>query len=452
LIDGVIIFVTLWISSFVHIDNRWADDYWPVSIMAIVLFYLFASLSNLYGHWRSEALTREYSRVLSSWIGAFVFLLVMASAMKTTVHYSRIVFFSWAGLAPLVMCLWHRYLYDHAELVPFSQREIVRVVIAGVDDYTLQVARFIERSNTSHLKFMGFYDDDDSLAQLDHLKESGFRHLGGLKDMEKDAQVGSYHLVYLNAKRYKSLDVSQWVRKLSDSTACVYLLMDDSISPFSFAPHIHNFGKARAVSLYERPFKGWQLRVKRVEDVTISALILLLIAMPMLLIALAIKLTSRGPIIFAQRRYGEGGRPFKMYKFRSMTVAEDGEQVIQAQKGDARVTTLGKFLRRRSLDELPQFVNVLKGDMSIVGPRPHASVHNEFYRKKILGYMLRHKVKPGITGLAQISGSRGLTATEASMRKRIEFDLQYIEHWSLWLDLKIIFINCFKGFNDPDAF
>ena len=158
----------------------------------------------------------------------------------------------------------------------------------------------------------------------------------------------------------------------------------------------------------------------------------------MLGIALAVKLTSPGPAIFKQRRYGLNGEEIIVYKFRSMRVSEDGQKIEQAQKNDPRITKIGAFLRRSSLDELPQFINVLQGRMSIVGPRPHAVAHNELYRKLIKGYMLRHKVKPGITGWAQVNGFRGETEVLEKMQARIEFDLDYMQNWSIWFDSWII--------------
>ncbi|MFB1340553.1 exopolysaccharide biosynthesis polyprenyl glycosylphosphotransferase, partial [Escherichia coli] len=172
----------------------------------------------------------------------------------------------------------------------------------------------------------------------------------------------------------------------------------------------------------------------------------------LLIIACLIKLTSPGPIIFKQTRYGMDGKPIKVWKFRSMSVMENDNKVIQATKNDIRITKIGRLLRRTSLDELPQFFNVLFGGMSIVGPRPHAVAHNEQYRNLIEGYMLRHKVKPGITGWAQINGWRGETDTLEKMEKRVEFDLEYIREWSIWLDLKIIFLTIFKGFINKSAY
>jgi putative colanic acid biosynthesis UDP-glucose lipid carrier transferase len=192
------------------------------------------------------------------------------------------------------------------------------------------------------------------------------------------------------------------------------------------------------IAVCETPFTGLDGLVKRASDIVFSLLILLLISPVLLGIAMAIKLTTQGPVLFKQRRYGLDGEQIVVYKFRSMTVADDGERVVQASRTDARITPLGALLRRTSLDELPQFVNVLQGRMSIVGPRPHAVAHNEFYRKLIKGYMVRHKVKPGITGWAQVNGFRGETDTLEKMQGRIDCDLDYLRHWSLALDIQII--------------
>jgi len=206
-----------------------------------------------------------------------------------------------------------------------------------------------------------------------------------------------------------------------------------------------------ALSMCESPFFGYRAIAKRATDVLISATALLLAAPLMLAIALLVRLTSRGPVIFRQRRYGLNGEEIMVYKFRTMTVTDDGPMIVQATKLDPRTTRVGRFLRRYSLDELPQLMNVLGGQMSLVGPRPHAVAHNELYRKLIKGYMLRHKVKPGITGLAQVNGLRGETRTVEQMEARIRFDLEYLRNWSLELDLQILAKTVLRVFNDTKA-
>jgi putative colanic acid biosynthesis UDP-glucose lipid carrier transferase len=206
------------------------------------------------------------------------------------------------------------------------------------------------------------------------------------------------------------------------------------------------------ISLWETPFYGINGWVKRIEDIVLASLILLLVSPLMLIIALGVRLSSPGRVIFKQRRYGLDGKEIRIYKFRTMKVCEDGPEIAQATLNDNRVTRLGKFLRRTSLDELPQFFNVLQGKMSIIGPRPHAVAHNEYFRRLIPGYMLRHKVRPGITGWAQINGYRGETETLEKMEKRLEYDLDYLRRWSLWLDLKIIFLTIFRAARSSDAY
>ncbi|WP_328705926.1 exopolysaccharide biosynthesis polyprenyl glycosylphosphotransferase [Acinetobacter baretiae] len=200
------------------------------------------------------------------------------------------------------------------------------------------------------------------------------------------------------------------------------------------------------------PFVGFNKLIKRLEDIIVSFIILLLISPLLLIISILVKTTSHGPILFKQSRHGLNGTVIKVWKFRSMSVMEEGQSVKQATKNDHRVTKVGAFLRKTSLDELPQFFNVLFGSMSIVGPRPHALSHNEYYAQHINDYMLRHMVKPGITGLAQVSGWRGETDTLDKMENRVKCDLEYIAHWSLWLDIKLIFLTILRGFTQKTAY
>jgi putative colanic acid biosynthesis UDP-glucose lipid carrier transferase len=241
------------------------------------------------------------------------------------------------------------------------------------------------------------------------------------------------------------------IKSLTDTT-CSVILIPDIFTFNILQSRTEEVNGVPVVPLFDTPLNGINMVFKRMEDIILSLFILLLISPLLIIISLAVKITSPGPVIFRQTRYGMDGKPIKVWKFRSMVVMENDTEVKQATKDDVRVTAVGKFLRRTSLDELPQFFNVLFGEMSIVGPRPHAVSHNEQYRSLIEGYMLRHKVKPGITGWAQINGWRGETDTLDKMEKRIEFDLEYIRSWSVWLDLKIIIMTIFKGFVNKSAY
>jgi putative colanic acid biosynthesis UDP-glucose lipid carrier transferase len=239
--------------------------------------------------------------------------------------------------------------------------------------------------------------------------------------------------------------------ELHDTTASIYFAPDIFLFDLIQA-RVESIAGFPVVAICESPFQGMPALAKRLSDIVIAGAFLLLAAPLMLGIAAAIKLTSPGPVIFRQRRYGLDGREIVVYKFRSMTVMEDGGQVRQASRNDNRVTPLGAFLRASSLDELPQFINVLQGRMSVVGPRPHAVAHNELYRKLIKSYMVRHKVRPGITGWAQVNGLRGETDTVEKMQARIEYDLDYLRHWSLKLDLAIIWRTVFVVWKKQNAY
>jgi len=251
--------------------------------------------------------------------------------------------------------------------------------------------------------------------------------------------VKKHHIdvIYLSLPMASQQRILSLLDALRDTTCSIYFVPDTFVTDL-IQGRMDSVGGIPVVAVCETPFTGLNRVIKRGTDIVLSLLILTLISPLLVVIALGIKLTSPGPAIFRQRRYGLDGNEITVYKFRSMTVMDDGETIQQAQKDDPRVTRIGALLRRMSLDELPQFFNVLQGRMSIVGPRPHAIAHNEMYRKLIKGYMLRHKVPPGITGWAQINGFRGETDTLEKMKGRIDHDLEYLRNWSLRLDLYII--------------
>jgi putative colanic acid biosynthesis UDP-glucose lipid carrier transferase len=226
--------------------------------------------------------------------------------------------------------------------------------------------------------------------------------------------------------------------ELKDTTTSIYFLPDIFLTDL-IQGRMGQVDGIPVVAVCETPFTGIDGMIKRIADIGFSSIMLIVLSPLLLAISLGVKLTSPGPIIFKQRRYGLDGNEILVYKFRSMTTCDNGSNVVQATKHDARITPFGGFLRKTSLDELPQFINVLQGRMSIVGPRPHAVAHNELYRKLIKGYMVRHKVKPGITGWAQVNGLRGETDTLDKMQARIEHDIDYLRNWSPRLDVYILF-------------
>jgi putative colanic acid biosynthesis UDP-glucose lipid carrier transferase len=258
-----------------------------------------------------------------------------------------------------------------------------------------------------------------------------------LDQLVKRARRGSIDIVYITFPMRAEERIRDVLVKLADTTASVYIVPDFFVFELLHARWT-NINGLPAVSVFENPLYGIDGLAKRSVDLLLGTLGLAAAALPMLVIAAAVKLTSPGPVFFRQRRYGLDGREIQVWKFRSMICCDNGAAVQQATSDDDRVTRVGRLLRRTSLDELPQLFNVLEGSMSLVGPRPHANAHNELYRSLIDGYMLRHKVKPGITGLAQVNGYRGETETLEKMEQRVACDHQYIRDWSLWMDLKIL--------------
>lgn len=301
------------------------------------------------------------------------------------------------------------------------------------------------------LDLLGFFDD----KQRDpiRLADSKVRLpiSGNLEQLVEQARAGQIDRVYITLPMRSEARIKWLVAQLSDTTVSVYIVPDVFVFELLHS-RSQNINGVPTISIFDSPMTGANTIIKRLEDVFLSSLILCFIAVPMLAISIAVKLSSPGPVFFRQKRYGIDGRSIEVWKFRSMRVMENGADVVQATRGDNRITSVGAFLRRTSLDELPQFINVLLGDMSIVGPRPHAVAHNEQYRGQINSYMLRHKVKPGITGWAQVNGWRGETDTLDKMQKRVEHDLAYIHNWSLWWDLKIVFLTVFKGFIHKNAY
>jgi putative colanic acid biosynthesis UDP-glucose lipid carrier transferase len=306
-------------------------------------------------------------------------------------------------------------------------------VIVGANDTGLSLAERIREYPYLLMEVRGYFDDRDESRS----SASNMLLLGGVSDVAAYVREHGIQMIFISLPMAQQPRIRKLLDDLHDTTASIYFLPDVYIFDLMQA-RFDNVGGVPVVAICESPFYGVDSVVKNISDFVLAFLILILLLPFMLCIALAVKLTSPGPAVFKQRRYGLNGEEIIVYKFRSMTVSEDGPNIVQAQKNDQRLTRIGAFLRRTSLDELPQFLNVLQGRMSLVGPRPHAVAHNELYRKLIKGYMLRHKVKPGITGWAQVNGLRGETEDLEKMQARIEFDLHYLQNWSIWLDLWII--------------
>ncbi|KAF3998016.1 undecaprenyl-phosphate glucose phosphotransferase [Glaciimonas immobilis] len=371
--------------------------------------------------------------IFLGWAVIVFMLMLIGEATELRHEFSASVILIWITLTPFALLLSRFAAYD---LVFNTRKEhaIRSAVIIGSNDPGFDVLRRLQSPRNPGVEVRGYFDDRDQSARPAGLNCA---YLGALEDVGAYVGLHKIKTIFICFPMSPNPRILTLLDVLRDTTASVYFIPDTYTFDLMGARLAH-VGGIPVIGVCETPFMGGNGLVKRGSDIVLALLIQIMLLPIMLFIAIGIKLTSAGPIIFAQRRYGLNGEEIVVYKFRSMAVCEDGPVIAQAKKNDARVTRLGAFLRRTSLDELPQFINVLQGRMSIVGPRPHAVAHNEMYRKLIKGYMLRHKVKPGITGWAQVNGLRGETDTIEKMRLRIQFDLEYLKNWSLAFDLLII--------------
>lgn len=376
----------------------------------------------------------HFRNLIFGWVVVLTLLGIVGQLSGLIRIYDRGVLWAWSVLTPIFLFIAHAWVRNHLEVLR-AQGRIRHAVIVGANELGLKLASKIHQQRSLMMRVEAFFDDRFDARSDDQLKQVV---AGGIDDVARYVSEHPIDVVYITLPMLDHARVMDLVNSLRDTTASIYFVPDIFMFDLVQA-HLDTVNGVPVISVFETPLTGLNSINKRLFDFFTAGTILLLISPLLIAIALMIKYTSSGPVIFKQRRYGIDGESFMVYKFRSMSVCEDSGVIAQATQNDARVTRLGAILRKTSLDELPQLFNVLTGSMSIVGPRPHAIAHNEHYRKIIRGYMWRHKVKPGITGWAQINGYRGETDTLDKMESRVIYDISYLKNWSLWLDLTIIF-------------
>jgi putative colanic acid biosynthesis UDP-glucose lipid carrier transferase len=430
----------------------WDLKYTLAGLIAAILFIFVGEVAGVYRPWRGETVKRQFFQILVVWFGTFFTLLLLAYGFKASEQFSRVSVAAWLTLTPFALSGW-RVAGRMAFSALSSGTQFTRnAIVWGANESGEALARTIRESPWLAVKLVEYVADRDAeCGAAGEGAASGAEDFTKLERLELQAKRGEFDILYIALPVTARARIVEIIDRLADTTVAVYMV-PDYFTTSLFHGKWSNLEGIPLISVFDSPFWGVDGWLKRAQDVVLSSLFLLLAAIPMLMIAGAVKLSSPGPVLFKQRRYGVDGRQITVWKFRSMGVCEDGAKVTQATRNDPRVTRLGGFLRRTSLDELPQFINVLMGDMSIVGPRPHAVAHNELYRKQVKGYMLRHTVRPGITGWAQVNGWRGETDNLEKMQKRVEHDLWYIRNWSLWLDIKIIAITVVRGFVGSNAY
>ncbi|MGE4371210.1 MAG: undecaprenyl-phosphate glucose phosphotransferase [Burkholderiaceae bacterium] len=433
LVDFLLIIGGSYVAHWLRFDDWFMLDHYLVATMVVaVVLVVCQILLGTYLSWRGRHLWAQLGRMFAGWLVALAVLASIAVLLKVAEDYSRIWLVSTLAVALAFVTIFRVCVFLFLRNLRMHGRNLKHVAVVETENAAAPVRAILSDLPEHGYRvscFLPLQENEDWYVTLRaEVEERGVHEVWLCLPLNQGEAIK--RVIY--ALRHLTVDV-RYVPDLGDLP-----LLNHRIS---------SIGGLYALDISRSPMEGPARIVKRLEDIVLGSVIAVLMLPVCVVIAIAIKLTSSGPIIFKQYRMGINGRRFKVYKFRSMEVHEEGAgEVTQARYGDPRITRLGAFLRRTSLDELPQFYNVLQGRMSIVGPRPHALAHNEYYKDMVESYMQRHKVKPGITGWAQVNGLRGATDTLEKMDKRVQYDLWYINNWSLWLDLKIIAMTVWKGF------
>ncbi|NOU25209.1 MAG: undecaprenyl-phosphate glucose phosphotransferase [Methylotenera sp.] len=435
--DNILYIIESFLGPCVVVFTLWGIAFWDEGnitpsyfILSIILFSLtFPSGSKI-----SHEPWRMIRNTMFNWVFLAGLILLFGRATGFINLFSYRAMELWLWLTPVSYLLAIFLLRTSAPMILKLQGPVKRAIIAGLNDQGNALAESFLRHEYTTTTCQGYFDDraENRLSNPNNLT-----NLGKISEIADYVKQHKINVIYLSLPMVSQPRILKLLEELHDTTASVYILPDIFLTDL-IQGRIGQVDGIPVMAVCESPFTGTDSFIKRTTDILLALIILILISPILFVISLGVKFSSPGPIIFKQRRYGIDGKEILVYKFRSMTTTDNGNEVAQATKNDARITPLGGFLRKTSLDELPQFFNVLQGRMSIVGPRPHAVAHNEMYRKVIKGYMIRHKVKPGITGWAQVNGLRGETDTLDKMQARIEYDIDYLRHWSLRLDIYII--------------
>ncbi|UTW00189.1 undecaprenyl-phosphate glucose phosphotransferase [Marinomonas rhizomae] len=424
--------------------------YKNVLLLGVLLGAASLSFFGAYRAWRGASFTSEMRCVISATLITFLLLIISGFATQSSELFSRIWMVSWLCTSTTIILCYRFLLRKCLGALRAKGFNIRSVIIIGDGDLAQQVLERLQQHSEMGLVVKGILSTQNQTKVIDEINSVPL--LGTLEDLDTVVKDHKIDQVWIALPMSEVQKMEQVQSALSNTSIVIrmvpdifgFRLINQSVTEVAGLPVI-NISTSHML-------EGKNRLLKLLEDKILATIILILISPILISLAIIIKFSSKGPILFKQYRTGANGQDFKVYKFRSMVVhnEEDGK-VTQAKKGDSRITPIGAFMRRTSLDELPQFINVLQGRMSIVGPRPHALAHNEHYKTLVESYMRRHMVKPGITGWAQVNGFRGETDTIDKMENRVEYDLYYIENWSVWFDIKIILLTIFKGFTHKNA-
>ncbi len=422
----------------------WNDDYLFLALLGGLLFQ-FLNHRNATSY-TSYSVFKLVKNTYLNWFFCVLIIMSLSFFMKKSSDFSRVSIGLWFFLTPIFLLVLQYFFFVFFNLLGVKISKKIKIVILGAGDLGEAFLKTVKKNNWLNYEIVGFYDDKKKKSL------NGVPILGNIQKALSDAKKSKWQRVFIALPLRYEKKINRIISILHEESPVLVDLIPDIFRYQLFNPEWNIFNNLPIISLHSAPIKGFNVFVKKVEDIAFSLVIMILISPLFLSIALLVKLTSKGPIFFVQNRFGINGKLIRVYKFRTMVHGVNHEIGEEVRKDDARVTWLGKILRKTSLDEIPQFINVLQGRMSVVGPRPHAKVLNDRCQKLVPSYMKRHFVPPGITGWAQVNGYRGEANTMEKMLKRTEYDLYYLNHWSLTFDLKIIALSFFKGFLNKNAY
>ena len=446
--DAAWIFLSLYIP--LQLGEGWNTDATWLAILAILFFALRAESKQLYRSWRVAPLHEELTLIWRSWFTTALIMVAVLYLLDDQLKLDKGTLLIWMAIAPVFLSVARIVVRLALRATRRSGRNFRVAAVIGANKMGRRIAERLIFNRWMGIRLIGYFDErspDSSRPPVD----GPVPFLGNIDDLVARVESSEIDIVYISLPMRAEIRVQQLIERLADTMVVVYYVADFTVFDILHT-RWETLGDIPLLTVVNSPFSGFNSFAKRIQDVCCASFLLLLLGLPMLVIALAIRLTSSESAIYWQVRHGLDGHEFTIYKFRTMVSGESDADHKQATRDDPRVTALGRFLRRTSLDELPQLINVLQGRMSLIGPRPHPLKLNDEHRYVINHFLLRHKVRPGITGWAQVNGCRGETETLEKMQARLEYDLEYINNWSFWLDLRILFLTITQVWQDRNAY
>ncbi|MFZ6655984.1 undecaprenyl-phosphate glucose phosphotransferase [Undibacterium sp. TJN19] len=447
---GATIYLTLF-GIIIYSDHADPEVFGVRMLIASLTSVIVFSSHQLLSTMQEKPILAAFPNITGRWFIVFMVVLLSAYVDKTSEQLSRAVMLIWLIITPFTLTCTAVVIRSLAVLYYSNPARRRKAVLIWSNSACADLVESLRKTPLAAIDIVGFFDNRNESRPPANLVRLGDLSEAARWIVDEDTGHVNVDVVFIGLNTREPEELADIIAILEDSTASTYFIPESLIFGMP-GIQLRELAGRPVLASTETPFIGIAALPKRLLDLLGSMSGLILLSPVLLLIAIGVKLGSPGPVFFKQKRYGIAGRPINVYKFRSMRPSDPNERVVQATARDPRVTPFGRFLRRSSLDELPQLFNVLKGEMSLVGPRPHAVEHNELYRKLVSGYMFRHKIKPGITGWAQVNGLRGETETLEKMEQRVDYDLYYIQHWSVWLDIVIIWRTLKVVLGDKNAY